>query len=153
MSDPAILFVCLGNICRSPMAEGAMADAMRVHNLAWQIDSCGTGGWHTGDAPDPRAIAEAARNGVDIAALRARQLEDADYRRFTHIVCMDADNLAQVTMRAPKDATASASLLLDWLDPAGGRSVADPYYGGDDGFAQTWRDVREGTRAIIDKLR
>ena len=110
---PCVLFVCLGNICRSPLAEAAFREEARRLNLDVVADSAGTGGWHVGEPPDPRAQAVARRNGVDISSLRGRQVKPADFHRFTHIVALDEDNLANLRRLAPPDATAELSLLLD----------------------------------------
>jgi protein-tyrosine phosphatase len=105
---PSVLFVCLGNICRSPLAEAAMkAEAARL-GLDWEIESAGTGGWHVGDPPDPRAQATALRHGVDISGYRGRQVKAEDFRHFSHIVALDTDNLANLKRLQPKDGTARA---------------------------------------------
>ncbi len=149
---PSLLFVCLGNICRSPLAEAAFrAEAARL-NLDVHIDSAGTGNWHAGEPPDPRARAAARRHGVDIDHLRARQVTDEDYRRFTHILALDHDNLAELRRRAPKDATAELSLLMDHAPGREGQAVADPYYGDDAGFDVTWADVSAAARGLAHAL-
>ncbi len=149
---PSILFVCLGNICRSPLAEAAFRDEARRLKLDAVTDSAGTGNWHIGSPPDPRAQAVALKNGVDISGLRGRQVKPADFRRFTHLVAMDHDNLANLRRIAPPDATAKLSLLLDHVEGRAGQAVADPYYGEDDGFDVTWADVTAGARALAVKL-
>ncbi|MWV29117.1 low molecular weight protein-tyrosine-phosphatase [Aurantiacibacter rhizosphaerae] len=149
---PAILFVCLGNICRSPMAEGAMRAAISRAGLDLQIDSAGTGHWHVGNPPDPRAIETARRNGVDIADQRARQVTAEDFTRFTHIFALDADNLRNLRALAPGSATAEVALLMDAVPGRGGQAVADPYYGGDDGFMETWRDVSAAAEALVSRF-
>jgi len=148
----SLLFVCLGNICRSPMAEGAMRSVLAERGLDWHVDSAGTGNWHVGKSPDPRAQAEALRRGVDISALRARQVSMADFARFTHIFALDADNLHDLRRMAPSKPHASVSLLLDWVDGREGEPVGDPYYGADDGFARTWDDVSSAARSLAAKL-
>lgn len=148
-----ILFVCLGNICRSPLAEAAFREEARRLKLDVQADSAGTGNWHVGSPPDPRAQAVARRHGVDISALRGRQVKPADFRRFTHLVAMDHDNLANLRRLAPSDATAELSLLLDHVEGRAGQAVADPYFGEDDGFDLTWADVTIGARALVAELR
>ena len=150
---PSILFVCLGNICRSPLAEAAMrAEAERLR-LDVHIDSSGTGNWHAGDPPDPRAQAVARRHGVDISGYQARQVTKADFRRFTHIVALDADNLRDLRRLAPSDATAQLSLLLDHAPGRAGQAVADPWYGDDAGFEVTWADVTAGASGLAAVLR
>jgi protein-tyrosine phosphatase len=148
MASRSVLFVCMGNICRSPLAEAAFrAEAERL-GLDVAADSAGTGGWHAGDPPDPRAQAEARGHGLDISAYRARQVIPEDFRRFTHILALDADNLADLRAIAPADATATLGLLLDHAEGRAGESVADPYYGDRDGFAQTWRDVSAAAEGL-----
>lgn len=147
--SPSILFVCLGNICRSPLAEGAMRVAARRAGLEVHIDSAGTGGWHVGNPPDPRAIAIAQDNGIDISGLRARQVAREDFDCFSHIFALDADNLHNLRQLAPGDALAELALLLDAVPGREGKAVADPYYGGDEGFAQTWRDVTAAAEALV----
>ena len=148
----SVLFVCLGNICRSPLAEAAFraeADRLRLEVV---VDSAGTSGWHAGDPPDPRAQATARRHGVDISAYRGRQVKAEDFRRFTHIVAMDTDNLANLRRLAPAEATAELNLMLDHAGRPG-QSVADPYYGDDAGFDVTWSDVSAGAAGLAQALR
>jgi len=149
---PSVLFVCLGNICRSPLAEAAFREEALRLKLDAITDSAGTGGWHVGAPPDPRAQAVALKNGVDISALRGRQVKPADFRRFTHLVAMDHENLANLRRLAPPDATAELSLLLDHVEGRAGQAVADPYFGEDDGFDVTWADVTVGARALAAEL-
>lgn len=148
----SVLFVCLGNICRSPLAEAAFrAEAGRL-KVEVVIDSAGTGGWRAGDPPDPRAQATARRHGIDISAYRGRQVKAEDFRRFTHIVAMDTDNLSNLRRVSPADATAELSLMLDHAGRTG-QSVADPYYGDDAGFEVTWSDVSAGATGLAQTLR
>jgi len=148
----SILFVCMGNICRSPLAEGAFqAEADRL-GLAVDVDSAGTGGWHAGEPPDARAIAAARRNGVDIAHQRARKVARADFDRFDHIVALDEGNLADLIALQPPGSRARVSLLLDHVAGRKGQGVADPYYGGDGHFDAAWRDVAAGARGLAAAL-
>lgn len=150
---PSILFVCLGNICRSPLAEAAMrAEADRL-GLTLEIDSAGTGAWHVGDPPDRRAIATAAGHGVDISRYRGRQVKRDDFYRFDRIVALDRSNLADLRRIAPPDGTAVLTLLLDHVIGREGQSVADPYYGDDAGFEVTWRDVEAGAKGLFQFFR
>lgn len=149
----SILFVCLGNICRSPLAEAAFREEARRLKLDVIADSAGTSGWHIDFPPDARAQAVARKHSVDISALRGRQVKPADFRRFTHVVAMDHDNLANLRRLAPADATAELSLLLDHVEGRAGQAVADPYFGEDDGFDLTWADVTAGARALAAELR
>ena len=149
----SILFVCLGNICRSPLAEGAFrAEAARI-GLDAEADSAGTGGWHRGEPPDRRAIAAARRNGVDISGLRARQVTRADFDRFDHVLALDEENLADLERLRPPGSRARLSLLLDHVPGREREAVADPYYGGDSHFDETWRDVAEAARALARTLK
>jgi len=149
---PSILFVCLGNICRSPLAEGALrAEAARL-GLDLIVDSAGTGDWHAGEPPDDRAIAVAGRNGVDISGLRARQVRPADFRRFTHVIALDHDNLASLRKLLPADATAELSLLLDHVEGREGQAVTDPWFGDAAGFEITWTEVTAAARTLARRL-
>lgn len=152
MAKPALLFVCLGNICRSPLAEAAFREAAAKAGLDATADSAGTGDWHVGGPPDRRAHAEALRHGIDISDYRARQVTPDDFHRFTHIYALDRKNLADLRASAPADATAKLSLLLDHVVGMEGRSVADPYFGEDEGFAETWREVSLAAEALVRKL-
>jgi protein-tyrosine phosphatase len=149
----AVLFVCLGNICRSPLAEAAFRQEAERHGLAVEVDSAGTGNWHVGEPPDRRARALAGAKGAPIDDLRARQIAPEDYRRFTHIFALDAENLRAIRARAPADATAEIALLLDCVPGREGEAVADPYYGDDAAFEATWRDVSEAARALAARFR
>ncbi|AWN43999.1 low molecular weight protein-tyrosine-phosphatase [Methylobacterium durans] len=145
---PAILFVCLGNICRSPLAEAAFRREAERAGLDAEVDSAGTGAWHVGEPPDRRARAIARRHGIDISAYRARQVSEGDFARFSHVVALDGENLARLERMRPEGG-AALSLLLDHVPGRAGEAVADPYYGADDGFAVTWADVEAGARALV----
>lgn len=145
-----MLFVCLGNICRSPTVEGVARQlAVReVPHLALSFDSAGTAGYHIGDPPDARSQQAARARGYDLSALRARQLDADDFRRFDLLLAMDEDNLRDMRAIAPHGLESRARLFLEWL-PGAGRSVPDPYYGGPEGF-QTVLDLAEhGSRALF----
>lgn len=144
----SILFVCLGNICRSPLAEAAFRVAAARHGIAAHVDSAGTGGWHAGDAPDQRSRAVARAHGVDITAYRARQICADDYRRFDWIFALDRQNLRDLAAMAPVDATAETGLLLDILPGPRGRSVPDPYYGEEADFERVWTLVADAADAL-----
>ncbi len=153
MADkPSVLFVCLGNICRSPLAEAAFRCAAAETGLTVEIDSAGTGDWHVGHPPDPRAQAVARRNGVEIGGYQGRQVQIEDFYRFSHIVALDRQNLKDLKTIRPRDATAELSLLLDHVEGRAGHSVADPYWGDDAGFETTWREVTAGARGLAARL-
>lgn len=149
---PAILFLCLGNICRSPLAEGAARAAFARAGIDALLDSAGTGDWHVGHPPDVRAQAEARRRGIDISGLRARQLSPGDFNRFDLILAADENNLRDARAIRPAGATAKLRLMLDLLPGRGGEGVADPYYGEDGGFSTTWDDVDAVAAALVAEL-
>ena len=153
MTEPAVLFVCHGNICRSPMAEGAFRAAAEADGLAVTIDSAGTAAYHVGEPPDPRAQEMARRHGADIGGLRGRQLVAADFRRFTHVLVMDHANLADARAIVPEDAVCQPQLLLDLVPGREGAAVADPYYGGEEHFEDTWADVSRAAAELVQALR
>ena len=152
MSAPAVLFVCLGNICRSPLAEAAFRSLADQSVLDIRVDSAGTAAWHVGKPPDPRAQATARRHGVNIGGYRARQICTEDFHVFTHILALDADNLADLSAHQPAGSPARLSLLLDFAEGRRGEAVADPYYGDDAGFEITWGDVSAGARGLLSQL-
>lgn len=149
---PSVLFVCLGNICRSPLAEAAFVREARAAGLAVEVDSAGTGTWNLGKAPDARAQAVATREGIDISYRRARRATAADFARFTHMVALDARNLADLNAMRPDGAGATLSLLMDHVPGRAGEPVADPYTGEAAGFDSTWRDVEAGARGLVAEL-
>jgi protein-tyrosine phosphatase len=148
----SVLFVCLGNICRSPLAEAALRRAAESAKVPINVDSAGTGDWHIGHPPDPRAQAVSLKNGVDISHYRGRQACAEDFQAFMHIIALDRNNLADLLRLRPADATAVLSLLLDHVPGREGQSVADPYYGDDAGFDITWADVTAGAEGLIRAL-
>ncbi len=149
-----VLFLCLGNICRSPTAEAVLRRMAEEagHDLA--IDSCGTGDWHKGEPPDRRAIAAAARRGYDLTPLRARQLTPEDFTRFDLILAMDRSNLRGAEARRPDGAGARVELFLSLIDEKGpgakSMDVPDPWYTGD--FDGTLDLIETGCRALIRRL-
>ncbi|MEM8572064.1 MAG: low molecular weight protein-tyrosine-phosphatase [Pseudomonadota bacterium] len=153
MPEKSVLFVCLGNICRSPLAEAAFRKLADEAGLQVEADSAGTGSWHLGDPPDPRAQATARSHGVDISGYQARQVSAGDFTRFTHIIALDHSNLHNLRAVAPQNATAELSLLLDHVDGREGQEVDDPYFGGQSGFERTWSEVVAGAEGLIGRLR
>ncbi|MFT6286213.1 MAG: protein-tyrosine phosphatase [Alcanivorax sp.] len=153
-SPVRVLFVCLGNICRSPTAHGIF-EAM-VNRAGFQarikVDSCGTGGWHVGMSPDARATAEAAQRGYDIAHLRARQLRSSDFLEFDYIIAMDRANLNDLRHEQPENSKARLVLFLDYGSANDYDEVPDPYYGGIDGFAQVLDLVEDASTGLLRTL-
>ena len=149
-----LLVVCLGNICRSPLAEGALRARIADSALAGhvQVDSAGTGDWHVGQPPDPRAIQCARGHGVDISGLRARQLHVDDYADFDWLLCADPQNLRDVLRRAPAGTHGKAALLLEWAGLDTGASVPDPYTGGHAEFEHAWQLVDSAAQAVVARL-
>ena len=132
-----VLFVCLGNICRSPMAEGVFRQVAARRGMLppLEIDSAGTGSWHVGNPPDGRAQAAAAARGIDISTQRARRVAAGDFDAFDLIVAMDRSNLANLKDLAPEAHRGKVRLFLEFADGVDTSEVPDPYYGGADGFA------------------
>ncbi|MCW3848552.1 low molecular weight phosphotyrosine protein phosphatase [Sphingomonas sp. LB-2] len=153
MKTPSILFVCLGNICRSPLAEAAMRDAAARAGLEIMVDSAGTGEWHVGHPPDERAVAVAARHGIDISSYKARQVRGEDFRSFDHILALDPQNLRDLRKIAPSDTSARLALLLDHVPGRMGEGVSDPYYQDDIAFELVWRDVSVAAEALVAVMR
>jgi protein-tyrosine phosphatase len=151
-----ILFVCMGNICRSPTAEGVMRRLLDEAGLADRVDveSAGTGGWHAGEPPDERATLAARRRGVTLEGA-ARQVRSDDFRRFDLLIALDRSNLRELLLRAPDEDAAEKVRLLREFDPAaaGDLDVPDPYYGGDRGFETVLDMVAAACRGLIDELR
>lgn len=149
-----LLVLCLGNICRSPMGEGALRARLDASPMAGEVevDSAGTGGWHAGEGPDPRAVRCAAGHGVDIAGLRARQLREEDFARFDWILCADRANLRDASRLAPAQARAKAVLWLPWSGLEDTQEVPDPYTGGRAEFEAAWRLVDRAAAATVARL-
>ena len=152
MEKPAILFVCLGNICRSPLAEAAFRAAAEQAGLDAEADSAGTAAYHIDSPPDPRSVEEAARHGIDISGYAGRQLVEDDFDRFTHIYAMDHQNLTNIESLRPDGSRAQVSLLMDLVPGREGAAIADPYYNGEEQFAATWEDVQAAAQALVAKL-
>jgi protein-tyrosine phosphatase len=157
MSRPektSVLFVCLGNICRSPLAEGVFRHLVRERGLdsTYHIDSAGTGGWHAGDPPDARSADVAQRNGVKLEGV-ARQVSPRDFERFDWIIAMDRENLTALeSLRRRSGGSARLQLMRDFDPEPEDGEVPDPYYGGPDGFDHVYRMVRRSAEAMLDRL-
>ncbi len=146
--------VCLGNICRSPMADGLMRKKVADHNLDVVVDSAGTGDWHVGHSPDSRMMETAKRNGVPIDELRGRQFKVADFDEFDRIFVMDKSNFANVTKlaRDEKD-TQKVEMFLNLTHPGKDIEVPDPYFGGDEGFQEVFEMLDAGTDVLLKELK
>ena len=134
------------------MAEGAFRRAAEKAGLRCTIDSAGTGAYHIGDAPDPRAIAIARTYGVEIGHLAARQITSPDFTKFTHIIALDRANLEGIKAHAPRNATAQICMLMDAVEGRKGEPVKDPYYGDETAFEATWADVELAAEAWVERL-
>ena len=146
-----ILMVCLGNICRSPLAEGIMRVKLSKDFI---VDSAGTGGWHAGELPDKRSISTAKNRGLDITSQRARQFKISDFDTFDYIYVMDNSNYKDVMALAPNDeAKSKVKLILNELFPNENVDVPDPYYGGQDGFENVFDMLNEACDVIAGKLK
>ena len=147
-----ILFVCLGNICRSPLAEGIMLKLIAEKNLNLQVDSAGTAKFHVGEAPDARTITNAKNHDVNLTALRARQFSEKDFDEFDTIYVMDSSNLTNVLSIAKNDNhTQKVELFLNSLHPNKQMEVPDPYFGGDEGFEDVFNLVYSACEKIAEK--
>ena len=143
--------VCLGNICRSPLAEGILTAKVDPDQV--MVDSAGTGGWHIGEGPDPRSVSTARKNGIDISMQRCRRFVQEDFQDFDQIYVMDRSNLQNVLkMTDSAQDRAKLKLILDELEPAAGLEVPDPYYGGDSGFDRVYEMLDEACDRIAEKL-
>lgn len=154
MRQHRILFVCTGNICRSPTAEGvarAWAEKQGVGHL-FEFDSAGTLGYHAGEPPDPRAIAAAAKRGYDLAPLRARQVTEQDFSRFDYVLAMDRDHLKVLQKLCPPSHKYGLGLLLDYDDSTPADEVPDPYYGGPEGFEAVLTLIENAANQLIRRL-
>ena len=144
-----ILMVCLGNICRSPLAEGILQQKIDAYGLDWQVDSAGTGGWHAGERPDRRSIAIAALHGIDISKQRARQFQASDVAQFDRIFVMDTQNQREVLRQIPTpEDRQKVDLILNQLYPGENRIVPDPYYD-DDGFEQVFQMLEKACDRFV----
>lgn len=149
-----VLFVCLGNICRSPTAHGVFQSMVDSRGLQSRItvDSCGTGDWHIGHAPDKRATAEAAERGYDLTPLRARQVTAADFDEFDYIVAMDNQNLADLRAMCPTHFSGYLGLFLPFAAANAVDEVPDPYYGGPEGFTRVLDMVEAASEGLLAEI-
>lgn len=150
-----ILFVCLGNICRSPLAEGLFRHHVEMAGLSshFEIDSAGTGGWHVGEPPDKRMCAVALARGLDIRHLRARQIRPDDLHRHNLVLAMDKENLRSLRRLAGQADTSHVRLFRSFDPKPGTGEVPDPYYGGEDGFIEVFEIVDRTSRALLEHVR
>ena len=149
-----VLFVCMGNICRSPTAEGVFRRALQAHSDdSIEIDSAGTHDYHIGEPPDRRAISAAQRRGIDLTGLRARKVIDEDFARFDLILAMDRDNLDLVQRRAPAQYQERIKLVMGFAPDAYTREVPDPYYGGAKGFEEVLDLLEKAAQGLLRELR
>lgn len=149
-----ILMVCLGNICRSPIAEGILRHKLLVHKLDAEVDSCGFEAFHNGDRPDRRGIETAKQHGIDISGLRARLFNPEDFDRFDHIYVMDVNNYRDVASVArTKDDLKKVDFIMNLSEPGSNLAVPDPYYGGRADFSKTYEMLDKATDRLIIKLR
>lgn len=147
-----ILFVCTGNICRSPTAEGILRQRIATRGLSWiNTDSAGTHGYHTGEAPDHRSIATAKKRGFDLSMLRARKLQPGDFHQFDLILGLDQSHVQMMERMAPKNAKANIALFLQYAG-MGSMDVPDPYYGEMQGFDYALNLIEQGVDSLLDRL-
>jgi protein-tyrosine phosphatase len=148
----AVLFVCMGNICRSPTAEGVFRHHVMAagHANRLRIDSAGTHAYHVGEPPDRRAVAAAERRGISLQDIRARRVSDEDFERFDHIIAMDEDNAARLREQSPQHQS-KVRLFLEYSS-GGEREVPDPYYGGAAGFERVLDLVEDASRGLLKTL-
>jgi len=148
-----ILMVCLGNICRSPLAEGIMKEKIEKFQLEAEVDSAGTAAYHAGERPDPRSIAVARKNGIDITYQRARKFRTDDFQLFDRIYAMDDSNFYDLVSlaRTPEEA-AKVKMILKETYPNENRSVPDPYYGGKDGFDKVFEMLDKACEKIASDI-
>ncbi|MFO7855948.1 MAG: low molecular weight protein-tyrosine-phosphatase [Paracoccaceae bacterium] len=153
-AETRLLLVCLGNICRSPAAEAVLRARAEAAGLAVAVDSAGTGDWHAGEPPDRRMQAAARTRGLDLSALRARQVRAEDFHAFDLILAMDRANLAALRRLRPDGARAELALMLDHAPDLGGPAeVPDPYHGGPEGFERVLDLLEAASDGVLDRLR
>ena len=144
-----VLMVCLGNICRSPLAEGILKAKAKEKGLDWEVDSAGTSGWHVGELPDRRSIAVAKQNGIDIMDQRSRQVHPSDFENYDLILAMDASNYNELKKQATTDQVQKIKMILNYSYPNENRRVPDPYYEG--GFELVFQLLEQACGKIIEE--
>jgi protein-tyrosine phosphatase len=154
MTTFRLLFICLGNICRSPMAEGVFRRVIEEEGLAdrFEIDSAGLGDWHVGQAPDDRAQAAAQSRGLDISGQSARQVQQEDFARFDLLLVMDRSNYGELKLRAPKAAHGKIRYFLDYAPHVGTKDVPDPFFGGAEGFDHALDLIEAAAHGLVAAL-
>lgn len=155
MNKVKVLMVCMGNICRSPLAHGRFQALVEEQGLAdrIQIDSAGTHAYHVGKQPDPRSQDVALRNGLDLSSQRARQVSPDDFERFDYIIAMDRDNYAILQSHANEGNRHKLKMFLDYAPGVPEDEVPDPYYGGPDGFNHVYRLVDAASQGLLKAIR
>lgn len=154
MTPIRVLFVCLGNICRSPTAEGVFRSIVQARGLEHviSIDSAGTGDWHIGKCADTRATEAALKRGYDLSALRARQAEAEDFNNFDYVLAMDEDNLDNLRALAPADFAGHLGLFLEFATASSHREVPDPYYGEGQGFELVLDLIEDASEGLLNHI-
>ncbi len=154
-SSISVLFVCLGNICRSPTSEGVFLHCVQATDLDLKIkvDSAGTANYHAGQPPDSRAIAAAAKRGINLKKLRARRVVDTDFQRFDYIVAMDYQNHADLVAMAPAEHQSQICMFMDFTELWSEKEIPDPYYGGEQGFERTLDMIEDASYGLIDHIK
>lgn len=155
MTQVSVLFVCLGNICRSPTAEGVFQAAVENSGLATQVhvDSAGTSGWHIDESPDPRTIEAASKRGYALDHLRGRKAVAEDFSKFDYILAMDNDNLHNLEVVQPENYRGHLGLFLDFSHNFAENEVPDPYYGGEKGFQKVLDLIEDASEGLLTHLR
>lgn len=150
----SVLFVCTGNICRSPTADGMLRQLLIEHEVTGvNVDSCGTHGWHEGSPPDPRAVEEAVSRGYSIANIRSRPLKLDDFYEFDLIIAMDKGHLEHLNRAKPDNSDATVKLHSEFADDPEWEEVPDPYYGGQEHFTKAFDLIEDGVKGILDTVK
>lgn len=147
-----ILFVCMGNICRSPMAEGVVRDVFKHRGIEAELDSAGTISFHSGESPDRRAIDELNKHKIDISKLKARQIKTKDLEYYDHIFAMDQNNYADILTLTPTGFEHKVDMFMNISEPNKNIAIPDPYYGGEQGFKNVYEMIKKSAEALADKI-